>query len=369
LKKTENKNFLSTETKQKKVYFNKIKFSFSILFLMSIQQQYERTFRVIVFGRDNIGKTEFLKKWADNTTSFSSDNYEPTIGIDLHTRVVPHANRNYKVQVFDTSGQPRFEPIIRSNIRGCVCAFLCFDVNDRETFSVGVPHFLDLVNNAGFNQKEGAIYMILVGCKADQTPLVIRRKVKKIVAPPSPALSSSSSSSKRQVRIPGSPKVDISAVSRNHNNDDDDDDAHGHDHNGGNGNSNGDDNEVEEETTIHLQRQVSIEEASAFAKQNRFIAYCDTSAREGTGIDVPFEVLVRKMYERGPPTGKINIPMTPITTATIVNPPPPVIPTPADLKEEEEESNNNQLKKKETAKKTGWKFYPSLSQIFSFIKK
>lgn len=189
--------------------------------------------------------------------------YDPTIGVEFATKIIQNSPstysyssprlliKKYKLQVWDTAGQERFEPIVKSYIRGCCCIFLCFDVNDRASFDVKVPHFLESFKQAGYDHTQGKIYIILVGLKADD-----------------------------------------------HDHDDDakqesftDDDS----------------------TTTTGTRQVTRNEANTFANQNGFLRYCEVCAKDDWRTREPFQSLADYVHLYGlPPDSGLDFKPSPL---------------------------------------------------------
>lgn len=105
--------------------------------------------KVTVYGDPDIGKTSIILKY----TRDSYNKYlEPTIGASYH--------KSGDVNVWDTSGTPRYSGITQSIGRGSDVIMYVFSVTDTNSFK-GVSRFLELTKTESRAKK------ILVGNKID----------------------------------------------------------------------------------------------------------------------------------------------------------------------------------------------------------
>ena len=58
-----------------------------------------------------------------------------TIGVEFGSRTVKIAEKNIKLQIWDTAGQESFKSITRSYYRGAAGALLVYDITRKETFN------------------------------------------------------------------------------------------------------------------------------------------------------------------------------------------------------------------------------------------
>lgn len=127
---------------------------------------YDYLFKLIFIGDAGTGKTTILHKLSN--TKYTS---VPTIGVDyssFYHNITKIDNKkihdgNIKCQVWDTAGQEKFAPIIRSYYSNIVAAILVYDVTDLSTFKKIDYWYNDLNNNI-----ENDIPVIIVGNKTDR---------------------------------------------------------------------------------------------------------------------------------------------------------------------------------------------------------
>lgn len=90
-----------------------------------------KTFKVILAGNHQAGKTLFLQKWRDPQFSGVT---QPTVGIDLACQTVTVQGTQYKIQLWDTAGQEAYHSITAPYFRSCKGVFLVFDVTSSSSF-------------------------------------------------------------------------------------------------------------------------------------------------------------------------------------------------------------------------------------------
>ena len=113
-----------------------------------------KLFKIILLGDHNVEKTQLVNKYITNS---STHKYGSTIGIDFRTKLVTQDGNDYKLQLWDTSGQERFMSFSRSHYDGAHCILVCFDVTDRQSFI----NMEKLINDAQENDSHNAIIVIV----------------------------------------------------------------------------------------------------------------------------------------------------------------------------------------------------------------
>lgn len=149
-----------------------------------------------------------------------------------------------KLQIWDTAGQETFRSITRSYFRGCAGAIIVYDVTRRSTF-LSAGKWLEELKQAedegyagdsgGATGEGGRVSVILVGNKKD------------LVA------------------------SDLSPD---------------------------DDQPEQQEDSRRKGREVTYEEACAWAGQNGVDYFVETSAKSGEGVEEAFVMVAREIYER-----------------------------------------------------------------------
>ena len=129
-------------------------------------QLYDYLFKLIFTGDAGTGKTTILHKLSN--TKYPS---VPTIGVDysaFYHKIAKIDNEkikdgNIKCQVWDTAGQEKFAPIIRSYYSNVAAAIIVYDITDHSTFGKIDYWYNDLITNIKHD-----IPVIIVGNKTDQ---------------------------------------------------------------------------------------------------------------------------------------------------------------------------------------------------------
>ena len=118
-----------------------------------------RRLKLISVGESNVGKTSFVRRFADQTWIASGI---ATIGIDFKIRTVGFKGESLKLFLWDTAGAERFRHLSRAYYRGCDGAFLMFSVSDRDSFERITDHHSAMCTHAG-----DRVQAVLVGLKSD----------------------------------------------------------------------------------------------------------------------------------------------------------------------------------------------------------
>eukprot|EP01122_Echinamoeba_exundans_P014936 TRINITY_DN6896_c0_g1_i1.p1 TRINITY_DN6896_c0_g1~~TRINITY_DN6896_c0_g1_i1.p1 ORF type:complete len:286 (+),score=34.18 TRINITY_DN6896_c0_g1_i1:32-889(+) len=132
-------------------------------------------FRVSLFGSEACGKSQILNQVIKGYESkYFEAAYEPTIGVTFGTCYMsfrqfpgaPVSPRVAKFEIWDASGQPRFDVITSSYIRGSHIVMLCFDLCNKDSFSALRQRFLPMISNA-MGGDTSRLNIFVVGCKLD----------------------------------------------------------------------------------------------------------------------------------------------------------------------------------------------------------
>ena len=122
--------------------------------------------KIMLLGNTAVGKTSFILKYTENTFQ---EVHLSTIGVDFRVKTITYENKNYKLSIYDTTGQERYKSLAFSLIKNVDGIILMYDVTDESTFK-SVPNWIQSARD-----KKGENYpIILLGNKID---LADRRKV------------------------------------------------------------------------------------------------------------------------------------------------------------------------------------------------
>lgn len=100
--------------------------------------------KVIIVGDWGVGKTSLIRRFAEN--KFDHD-YKPSIGVNIVTKVVDVDGRKLKLQLFDTGGQERFQPLRQKYYKGANAVIFVFDITRASSASAIESKWLDEVKS------------------------------------------------------------------------------------------------------------------------------------------------------------------------------------------------------------------------------
>ena len=122
--------------------------------------KYDYLFKILTIGDSNVDKARFIIR-------FTSDSYildkMTTIGVNFVIKPINFANKNIKLQIWDTAGEERFRTITKTFYKGANGIIIIYDVTDQYSFK-----------NARFWMKQieadpdKSIKRVLVGNKCDK---------------------------------------------------------------------------------------------------------------------------------------------------------------------------------------------------------
>ncbi len=112
-----------------------------------------------IIGDYGVGKTSIVSRY---TNDKFYEGEAPTLGVDFLHKEVDYKENRYKLQIWDTAGQEKFESIVRSYIRDLNACILVFDVNYNKSFQRVKKWLMDIEYIV-----EDPIYICLVGSKTD----------------------------------------------------------------------------------------------------------------------------------------------------------------------------------------------------------
>ena len=116
------------------------------------------TFKILILGDSNVGKTSLLLKFTDN---IFKETYITTIGVEYKEKEITLDNKNYKLNIWDTAGQERFKSITKSFFKSADGIIFVYDITKKSTFD-NLKNWLIEAENKTNNYKS-----IIVGNKID----------------------------------------------------------------------------------------------------------------------------------------------------------------------------------------------------------
>jgi len=122
----------------------------------------EKLFKLIVLGSAAVGKTTLVNQFLKNEDIVD---YRPTLGISISTQqfhVQGFKDDIIKFLVYDLAGQSFFKRVRHEYYKGANCAFIVYDVTQRETFDEAIDFWLE-----DAQKKLGNVPFVLIGNKID----------------------------------------------------------------------------------------------------------------------------------------------------------------------------------------------------------
>ena len=93
---------------------------------------FDYNMRLVLLGECAVGKTAFASKL---TKGYYQNRHDTTIGVEYSAKIIPINNEStIKCQLWDTSGQKRFTPLIKTYYNNVAGVILIYDVNRRSTY-------------------------------------------------------------------------------------------------------------------------------------------------------------------------------------------------------------------------------------------
>ena len=129
--------------------------------------QYDYSFKIIVIGDADIGKSCLMTK---ASKGIFDDKYSTTIGFEFLTFNVKIDGKIIKLQIWDTCGQELYRSLINSFYRKVSLAMIVYSIDSKESFT----HINTWLKELKL-QSSPDIKILLIGNKAD---LKEKREVK-----------------------------------------------------------------------------------------------------------------------------------------------------------------------------------------------
>ena len=126
---------------------------------MSNIQNFDYQIKYILIGDTAVGKSNILLRFMQN--SFD-EGYKATIGVEFGEKKIKLDYLNFKLQIWDTSGQETYQSITRSYYRNVACAIIVFDITNKNSYSNLQSWISECRENSS-----GYALLVLVGNKND----------------------------------------------------------------------------------------------------------------------------------------------------------------------------------------------------------
>ncbi|CAD8080823.1 unnamed protein product [Paramecium sonneborni] len=124
-----------------------------------MQANQEQVLKLLLTGSVSVGKSAFVNQFKGQEFN---EKYIPTIGVDFNEMNLELSGKTQKLQIWDTSGQEKFMPIVSSYFRGSHGIFILYDISNKQSFN-DVQKWLQQVNKQGNKN----VCKMLIGNKND----------------------------------------------------------------------------------------------------------------------------------------------------------------------------------------------------------
>ena len=124
------------------------------------ENENEERINIMTLGNTEVGKSCFILRFTDN---IFQEIYLATVGIDFKIKTETINNKQYKLFLYDTTGQEKYKSIALNIIKNAQGIILMYDITDRESFE-SIPEWIKSIKDA----KGSNFPMILLGNKLDK---------------------------------------------------------------------------------------------------------------------------------------------------------------------------------------------------------
>ena len=118
------------------------------------------SYKILILGDTEVGKTSFILRFCDNT--FPEESIT-TIGIDTKTKFIKFEDKKIQLVIWDTAGQERFRSIAKNSIKGADGILIMYAVDNKKSFDA----IKKWINNIKDCLNIDKIGLIVTGNKCD----------------------------------------------------------------------------------------------------------------------------------------------------------------------------------------------------------
>jgi Ras-related protein Rab-1A len=88
-------------------------------------------YKLVVIGKSAVGKSAIMIRFTDDRFV---ENYLTTIGVDFKFRSLKINNDNFRLQIWDTAGQEKYQSITKTFYKGAHAVILVFDLTSKKSY-------------------------------------------------------------------------------------------------------------------------------------------------------------------------------------------------------------------------------------------
>ena len=98
---------------------------------MQVEDVETKEVKIIILGETGVGKTSLINRYVNN--EFNNDN-EVTVGSSSSEKLVKRLNVNYRLTIWDTSGQEKYHSVTNLFIKGSNIVILIYSIDSMNSF-------------------------------------------------------------------------------------------------------------------------------------------------------------------------------------------------------------------------------------------
>ena len=116
--------------------------------------------KMTLLGNSGVGKTGIIKRFVNETFK---DNNSSTIGANSLIKIIKHKNNKYRLNIWDTAGQEKYQSLSKLFYRDAYIIVLVYDLTNKKSFdSLKENWYPDIKSSA-----ENCVLLGVVGNKLD----------------------------------------------------------------------------------------------------------------------------------------------------------------------------------------------------------
>ena len=115
--------------------------------------------KYIIIGDSAVGKSNILLRYIHDKFN---EEFQSTIGVEFGAKNLKIEDKIYRIQIWDTAGQENFRSITRAYYKNSVCAFVVYDITNKNSFQ-NIKSWIEDCKK----QSPKTVLLILVGNKVD----------------------------------------------------------------------------------------------------------------------------------------------------------------------------------------------------------
>ena len=98
-----------------------------------MQKEQPEEIKLLLLGESSVGKTSIFNRYIYDKMD---KNISSSIGVDFETKIIKYRNKKYKIRLFDTAGQERFQSITRSYYHLGDGFLIVFDLTNEHSLNM-----------------------------------------------------------------------------------------------------------------------------------------------------------------------------------------------------------------------------------------